>query len=66
MNRYLLFTGYNCYPNGGWEDFQGDYDTIEEAEARVERDKLSYQKHEWMQIIDSHTKEEVVIKMIKY
>lgn len=30
---YLLFAGNDYYPNGGWEDFGGSYETQEAAEA---------------------------------
>lgn len=33
MKRYLLFTGPNDYPKGGFEDFEGSFDTIDEALA---------------------------------
>lgn len=35
MKRYLLFGGADYYPGGGMNDFMGDYDTIEEAQAAV-------------------------------
>lgn len=25
--RYLVFAGYDYYPEGGWGDFQGSFDT---------------------------------------
>jgi hypothetical protein len=31
MKRYLLFCGNNYYPNGGWSDLIGAFDTIEEC-----------------------------------
>jgi hypothetical protein len=33
MKRYLVFVGYDYYPQGGMHDFIRDYDTIEEARA---------------------------------
>jgi hypothetical protein len=33
MKRYLLFTYDSYYPGGGWTDFAGSFDTIEEARA---------------------------------
>lgn len=30
MKRYLLFKGVDYYPSGGWEDFKGDYDSVDE------------------------------------
>lgn len=29
--RYLLFVFYDYYPSGGWDDFAGSFDTIENA-----------------------------------
>ena len=31
MKGYLLFVFSEFYPEGGWDDFVGSYDTIEEA-----------------------------------
>lgn len=31
MKRYLLFAYYQYYPDGGFKDFQGSFDTIHEA-----------------------------------
>lgn len=31
MKAYLVFLGENYYPCGGWEDFRGDFDSLEEA-----------------------------------
>lgn len=55
MKRYLVFTGGVYYPLGGWDDFQGDYDTLEEAKARVKE----RHRNDWAQIIDTTTKQEV-------
>jgi hypothetical protein len=33
MKRYAVFTFENYYPGGGWNDFQGAYDSVEEADA---------------------------------
>jgi hypothetical protein len=35
MRRYLLFAGHGYDQAGGWHDLVGDFDTIEEADARV-------------------------------
>lgn len=48
MKRFLLFWGDIYYPSGGWGDFKGSYDTIEEA-----LDKCT--KAEWYQIVDIST-----------
>lgn len=28
---FLLFAGYNFYPCGGWDDYQGKYDSLDNA-----------------------------------
>lgn len=33
MKRYAMFAYDVYYPSGGWGDFKGSYDTIEEAET---------------------------------
>ncbi len=33
MKRYILFCFSAYYPTGGWNDFVGAYDTVEEALA---------------------------------
>jgi hypothetical protein len=46
LKRFLAFGGDNYYPGGGWDDFIGDYDTIEQAEAAG--------KHcDWHHVVDS-------------
>ena len=48
MKRYLLFAYDEYYPSGGWYDFRGSFDSIEEAKKfcdRVNRD--------WAEIVDS-------------
>ena len=31
MKRYLLFFGEKYYPSGGWKDFGGGYDSVNDA-----------------------------------
>lgn len=50
MKRYLLFAGDNYYPSGGWSDFIGSFDTVEQALARqcdIRRD--------WYHVVDTST-----------
>lgn len=47
MKRYLLFSGSYYYPDGGWDDCRGFFDTIEECEKAVVGD--------WYQIVDTRT-----------
>ena len=51
MRRYLVFRGEVCYPGGGWHDYFGDADTIEEATAMMGA------PHEWAwaHIVDTET-----------
>jgi len=48
LKRFLLFAGDNYYPRGGWDDFRGSYDSLEEA--------LAAPRHNdnWWHVVDSH------------
>jgi len=49
---FLLFSFDNCYPEGGWNDFRGDYNTLEEGiEAANQEIALN------VQIINRDTKQ---------
>ena len=77
MKRYLLFIGKCYYPNGGMDDFVGDFDTIEECE-KVYNCKMreGFNKHwktlekylnwrtrdHWMHVYDIENKTEVLCK----
>ena len=52
MKRYLLFSGDEFYPCGGWNDFQGEYDTVEEAKEIAEK-----QGDDWWQIVNFAARE---------
>ena len=52
MKRYLLFSGDNYYPGGGWNDFKGAFNTVEEAVQHG--DKLGY---DWYQVVHLTTLE---------
>jgi len=51
MNRYLLFSGDDYYPSGGWQDFRGDFETIEKAKEHFLVDKDG--NRDWMHVVDS-------------
>lgn len=36
MKRYWLFSYENCYPCGGFQDFMGSFNTIEECDEAQE------------------------------
>jgi hypothetical protein len=56
MKRFLLFSG-DLQPNGGWEDFVGDYTTIDEAK----KTNLSIIPGiTWAEIIDTKDKKRVL------
>jgi hypothetical protein len=50
VERYLVFSGKNYYPSGGWDDFHGDYASLEQAKAVVE--ELEKDDTVWAHIAD--------------
>lgn len=42
MGGFLLFAGESCYPAGGWFDFEGEYDSVEEALAVVRASRTEH------------------------
>ena len=54
MKRYLLFSGRDYYPRGGWRDFQGAYEFVGLACAGVPK-LPSYDAHEWAHVVDTET-----------
>ena len=53
--RYLVFAFLKWEPNGGWDDFQGHFDSLEEAKNYSDEFRLvpEYALH----IVDSETRE---------
>lgn len=49
MKRYLVFTGYDCYPSGGWDDFMASCASLEEARKKAIE---ACKKYQWSQIVD--------------
>lgn len=39
-----LFAGYHYYPSGGWDDFEGTYETVEAAQEAAA-------KADWAQVV---------------
>lgn len=56
MRRFLVFRGSTYYPGGGWDDFYGHYDTLEEAKVA----STEGHQDDWDQIIDTETDEKVL------
>lgn len=53
MKRYLLFAGEAYYPSGGWSDYEGSFDTVEEAILKQEQ--LKNRGQPWYHIVDIET-----------
>jgi hypothetical protein len=53
MERYLLFAYDDYYPNGGWNDFQGSFDSVQDAlDSALETDCERYEVvHKATQVI---------------
>lgn len=50
MGRYLLFAGDEYYPAGGWQDYRGRYNSLNEAIKAA--GKLTW---DWWQIVNLDT-----------
>jgi hypothetical protein len=67
MKRFLVFAGDAYYPEGGMNDFQEDFDTLEEARSFeskiIEKFKSmwkdSWKNFKWTEIWDSETRTHV-------
>jgi len=62
VKRFLVFAGYNYYPDGGWDDFVEQYDSSEEAQESVTEhlnppfNNPKYSpKHDWAHVVDTET-----------
>lgn len=45
--NYLLFIGSAYYPSGGWDDFKGSFQTLDEAIEAKNR----YRTEDWWHIV---------------
>ena len=50
MKQFLLFMGDQYYPSKAWNDFVGDFDTLEDALKETEESSK-----DWYQIVDIET-----------
>ncbi len=57
MKRFLLFTGDDFYPLGGWKDFKGDFNTESEAIHHLIDFSNSY---DWWHIIDTQDEMKII------
>lgn len=55
MNKYLVFSGYDFYPSGGFEDFKGSFEDFESAVKFALEVKGG--AHDWFQVVDGVTGE---------
>jgi hypothetical protein len=56
LKRYLAFAYDRYYPCGGWSDFIGSFDDIDEAQAAIAKTKADFGD-----IVDTETGEPVEI-----
>lgn len=52
MKKYLLFCGNNYYPKGGIGDYEGDFDSVEDALSWM---LAQNSKYDWYDIIEHAT-----------
>jgi len=60
LKQFLVFKYDEHYPDGGWKDFKGSFDTSEEAmvSAKIEtRDDVTWDGWDHVDIIDTDTGE---------
>ena len=53
MKRFILFAGDDYYPQGGWGDFRGFFDTIEECLKELIKTPIKY---DWAHVYDTAEK----------
>lgn len=64
MKRFLLFASDYYYPGGGWNDFQGSFESLDEAMDKARdmlrlRDSYPRRLADWYHVIDAETGDEV-------
>jgi hypothetical protein len=64
MKNYLLWAGDNYYPGPALSDYQGDFDTVEEAVAAgcartSEENPFSQPVFDWYEVIEHATMERI-------
>jgi hypothetical protein len=60
FKRYIVFAYNQYYPSGGWNDYQGSYETVDEAKAAAKNLRegnfaLHGWEYEYTQIVDLET-----------
>lgn len=49
LKRFLVFAYDSYYPNGGWNDFKGSFDTLNEAQS------FDVSQYDYTHIVDTQT-----------
>lgn len=53
------------YPGGGWDDFRGSFDTLEEAYSFLTQKKIEDPLFlDWYHVVDSETGEKLEFKSV--
>lgn len=68
MKRFLVFAGQSYYPEGGMDDFVGDYETLGAAEATA-REKLlgtpgKWDDADWAHVYDTKNRKRIAVKTL--
>lgn len=63
--RYLLFAGVQYYPQGGTEDFCGDFDSIDAAKQWFEQNHRS-QGLDWADVMDKESLQSVAYARVNH
>lgn len=56
LKGYLLFCGFHDAESKGWDDYNGQYDTEEDAEADG-RDMIKQRNATWWQVVNIETQQ---------
>jgi hypothetical protein len=61
VKRFIVFAGRKDSTNGGWDDFVGSFDTLEEAraEAAARQEDGPFTWENWTQVVDLQTGQKV-------
>lgn len=59
MKRYLVFAGQEYYPGGGWMDFRGAFDELQDALVLAKSTVTGELSLDWVQVVDLQEMKEV-------
>lgn len=66
MKRYLLFTYNFYYPEGGWKDFRGSFDTKKEAHIFMKTDEYQLDYYNLVDIQTGEVEEDRCPDLTRY